>query len=78
MVHVARGLAAVPAYCSPEYLAALTERRVQRPNFYTKALSPHKHDVFCLGLVLLQLATMQNVTVRNLWFTFAVNEASAY
>ncbi|CDJ51848.1 protein kinase (incomplete catalytic triad), putative [Eimeria brunetti] len=62
LVQVAKGLAGVPPYCSPEYHTALTERRIQRPAVYVNALSPHKHDVFCLGLVMLQLATLQNVS----------------
>ncbi|CDJ57284.1 protein kinase (incomplete catalytic triad), putative [Eimeria maxima] len=61
LVQVAKGLAVVPAYCSPEYHTALTERRIQRAAVYVDSLSPHKNDVFCLGLVLLQLATLQNV-----------------
>ncbi|XP_026191769.1 uncharacterized protein LOC34621683 [Cyclospora cayetanensis] len=61
LVQVAKGLGAVPAYCSPEYYTALADRRIQRAAVYTKTLSPHKHDVFCLGLVFLQLATLQNV-----------------
>lgn len=65
LVQVAKGLAAAPAYCSPEYHTALTERRVQRAAVYVNTLSPHKHDVFCLGLVLLQLATLHNVTVSS-------------
>ncbi|CDJ62486.1 protein kinase (incomplete catalytic triad), putative [Eimeria necatrix] len=63
LVQVAKGLAAVPPYCSPEYYTALYERRIQRPSVYVDTLSPHKHDVFCLGLVILQLATLQNVTI---------------
>lgn len=63
LVQVAKGLAVVPAYCSPEYHTALTERRIQRAAVYVDSLSPHKNDVFCLGLVLLQLATLQNVAV---------------
>ncbi|KAL8270775.1 hypothetical protein Esti_005301 [Eimeria stiedai] len=62
LVSVAKGLAVPPAYCSPEYHAALTERRIQKSDVYVHSLSPHKHDVFCLGLVLLQLATLQNTT----------------
>ncbi|CDJ35981.1 protein kinase (incomplete catalytic triad), putative [Eimeria mitis] len=61
LVQVAKGLASVPPYCSPEYYTALTERRIQRAAVYVNTLSPHKHDVFCLGLVMLQLATLQNV-----------------
>lgn len=64
LVNVAKGLAVVPPYCSPEYYIALTERRIQRPSMYVTTLSPHKHDVFCLGLVLLQLATLHNAAVR--------------
>ncbi|CDI82712.1 protein kinase (incomplete catalytic triad), putative [Eimeria praecox] len=63
LVQVAKGLSGVPAYCSPEYHSALTERRIQRASVYVNTLSPHKHDVFCLGLVMLQLATLQNVAV---------------
>ncbi|KAL8429777.1 hypothetical protein Efla_006529 [Eimeria flavescens] len=65
LVSAAKGLSVVPVYCSPEYYTALAERRIQRPDVYVNGLSPHKHDVFCLGLVFLQLATLQ-ATARQL------------
>lgn len=71
MSNISKGLSRLPRYCSPEYYNFLAVKRSQSPETYTEVLKPTKHDVFCLGLVLLQLATLEDCTViRN--FAFAV------
>ncbi|CBZ54637.1 putative protein kinase (incomplete catalytic triad) [Neospora caninum Liverpool] len=63
MVSVAKRLASIPTFISPEYREALATARIQKPQYYTETLSPYKNDVYAFGLVLLYLATMEEPTV---------------
>ncbi|PFH37206.1 protein kinase (incomplete catalytic triad) [Besnoitia besnoiti] len=59
MVNMAKRLSSIPTFVSPEYREALASARIQKPAYYTEQLSPFKNDVYCFGLVLLYLTTME-------------------
>ncbi|PHJ16513.1 protein kinase (incomplete catalytic triad) [Cystoisospora suis] len=59
MVNMAKKLASVPVFLSPEYREAIVTSRIQKPQYFVEKLSPFKNDVFCFGLVLLYLASME-------------------
>lgn len=63
MVNMAKKLSSVPVFLSPEYREAVVTQRTQKPHYFTEKLSPFKNDVFCFGLVLLYLASMEEPAV---------------
>eukprot|EP00922_Rhytidocystis_sp_ex-Travisia-forbesii_P052896 GHVS01078450.1.p1 GENE.GHVS01078450.1~~GHVS01078450.1.p1 ORF type:complete len:548 (-),score=119.56 GHVS01078450.1:126-1769(-) len=56
---MASNLANIPEYISPEYFHNLAERKEKNYVWISKYLDPYKNDVFCMGLCMHYLLTME-------------------